>query len=57
MDSLFIFINLFWSSKFYFEKFDPNWSSIDFDFLSKGGIERKVTSMKKAKKIVGILDS
>jgi hypothetical protein len=47
------FINLFWLSKFYFGQFNHNSKSTAFDLLSKSGIGRRGTKMKKTPKIVG----
>jgi hypothetical protein len=41
-----IFDNSFWSSKFYFRRFDPNLRSIAFDFLINGEIKIIEIEMK-----------
>ena len=42
------FLNIsFWSSKFYFGRFDPNWRPINFNFLGNGGIARREKNEKK----------
>ena len=50
----FIFISLFWLSKFYFKQFNHNSKLIAFDLLSKDGNERRGTILKKTPKMVGV---
>lgn len=50
------FNNSFWSSKFYFRRFDPNRRTIDFDFLGNAGAGRKGTKMKKTSNMDSVHD-